>query len=77
MNYFFEEVLESANKIFREHFLDDPVFRLVAILKSVNKIFEKQNPLKISTKSFKNISEKICILENWSVSTNKIFEIQL
>ena len=30
------------NKIFQEHFLDNPVFRLVAILESVNKIFEKQ-----------------------------------
>ena len=30
------------NKIFQEHFLDNPVFRLVAILKSINKIFEKQ-----------------------------------
>ena len=30
------------NKIFQEHFLDNPVFRLVAILKSTNKIFEKQ-----------------------------------
>ena len=27
------------NKIFQEH-LDDPVFRLVATLKSINKIFE-------------------------------------
>ena len=30
------------NKIFQEHFLDNPVFRLVAILKSIYKIFEKQ-----------------------------------
>ena len=36
------------NKIFQEQFLDNLVFRLVAILKSINKIFEKQlqrNPL--------------------------------
>ena len=30
------------NKIFKEYFLDNPVFRLVAILKSINKVFEKQ-----------------------------------
>ena len=30
------------NKIFQEYFLDDLIFRLVAILKSINKIFEKQ-----------------------------------
>ena len=30
------------NKIFQEHFLDNPVFRLVAIVKSINKIFQKQ-----------------------------------
>ena len=29
------------NKIFQEYFLDDPVFKLVAIQKSINKIFEK------------------------------------
>ena len=30
------------NKIFQEHFLDNPVFRMVTILKSINKIFKKQ-----------------------------------
>ena len=30
------------NNIFQKHFLDNPVFRLVAILKSINNIFEKQ-----------------------------------
>ena len=30
------------NKIFQEHILDDPVFRFVAIEKSINKIFKKQ-----------------------------------
>ena len=30
------------NKIFKEYFLDDPVFKLVAIQKSINKIFKKQ-----------------------------------
>ena len=38
----FVVVLNSMNKIFQEHFLDNPVFRLVAILNSMNKIFEKQ-----------------------------------
>ena len=36
------------NKIFQEYFLDDPVFKLVAIQKYINNIFEKQlqrNPL--------------------------------
>ena len=45
---FVVEVLESTNKILQEYFLDIPVFKLVAILKSINKIFEKQlqrNPL--------------------------------
>ena len=38
------EVLKSMNKIFQKYFLDDPVlvFRLVAILKCINKSFEKQ-----------------------------------
>ena len=30
------------NKIFQKHFLDNPVYRLVAILKSISKIFDKQ-----------------------------------
>ena len=30
------------NTFFQEYFLDDPVFKLLAIQKSVNKIFEKQ-----------------------------------
>ena len=30
------------DKIFREDFLDNPVFRLEAILKSINKIFENK-----------------------------------
>ena len=38
MNYFVVEVLGSKNKILREYFLEDPVFRLVAILKSIKKI---------------------------------------
>ena len=29
-------------KIFQEHFLENPVFRLVPILKSINEIFKKQ-----------------------------------
>ena len=29
-------------KIFQEYFLDDPDFRFVANLKSINKIFKKQ-----------------------------------
>ena len=51
------------NKIFQEYFLDDQVFRLVAILKSINKNFEKQiqrNSLlpNLSTKSLKNSYEE-------------------
>ena len=50
------------NKIFQEHFLDIPVFRLVAILKSANKIFEKQpqrNPFKLDdSESISKIFEK-------------------
>ena len=73
------------NKIFQEHFLDIPVFRLVAILKSANKIFEKQpqrNPFKLDdsesiSKIFEKDQQKTCILENFSVSMNKIFEIHL
>ena len=30
------------NKTFQEPFFDNPVFRLVAILKSINKTFEEQ-----------------------------------
>ena len=51
--------VESMNKIFQEYFLADPVFKLAAILKSINKILQKQlqrNPLvvpNLSTKSLK------------------------
>ena len=34
--------VKSMNKIFQDHVLDNLAFRLVAILKSVDKIFEKQ-----------------------------------
>ena len=34
--------VKSMNKIFQGHVLDNLAFRLVAILKSVDKIFEKQ-----------------------------------
>ena len=30
------------NKIFQEHLLDNPVFRLIPILKSISKMFEKE-----------------------------------
>ena len=40
--FFVVEILESMNKISQEYLLDDPVFKLVAIQKSINKIFEKQ-----------------------------------
>ena len=59
--------------MFQEYFLDDPVFRLAAILKSINKIFEKQfqrNPflrhrvLNLSTTSMQNTCEEIYILES-------------
>ena len=51
------------NKIFKEYFLDNPVFRLVAILKSINKIYEKKTSkesiFKVgSSKSFNKILEK-------------------
>ena len=51
------------NKIFREYFLDNPVFRLLVILKSINKTFEKQlqrNPFfKVgSSESINKILEK-------------------
>ena len=70
----------------KEYILDDPVFRLVAILKSISKVFKKQlqrNPLlrcivqNLSTKSLKNTYEKIFILRSCSVSMNKILEIHL
>ena len=50
------------NKTFQELFLDNPVFRLVAVLKPINKIFEKELQknlflmemiLNLSTKSLK------------------------
>ena len=84
--WFFVKVLESTKKISQEYFLDDPGVRLVAFPKSINKICEKQlqrnsflrkvapNP---STKSLKNTCEKIFVLENCSVSMNKIFEINM
>ena len=86
LNDFFVEVLESTKKISQEYFLDDPGVRLVAFPKSINKICEKQlqrnsflrkvapNP---STKSLKNTCEKMFVLENCSVSMNKIFEINM
>ena len=42
MDYFVAKVQKSTNKIFQEYFLDNPVFKLTAILKSINKIFKKQ-----------------------------------
>ena len=38
MNYFVVELVESMNKIFQENFLDDLVFNLVAIQKSIKQI---------------------------------------
>ena len=68
------------NEMFQEYFLDDPGFRLVAILKCI-KIFQNQfqrNPyLRLSTESLKNTCKKIYILEGFSVSINKIFEVHL
>ena len=70
----------------QEYFLDNPVFRLETILKSINKLFEKQlqrYPFlsqvvpNLPTKSLKNTWKKICILESGSVSINKIFEMHL
>ena len=70
-------------KIFQDHFLDNPVFRFKAILKSIDKIFrkllQKKSFLKVgeSAKSLKNTCKEICILESFSVSRNKIFETNL
>ena len=65
------------NKMFQEYFLDDPGFRLVAIPKYI-KIFQNGNPfLRLLTESLKNTCKKIYILEGFSVSINKIFEIHL
>ena len=50
------------NKIIQEHFLDNLVFRFVAILKSINKIFKKElqrNVFKVGdSKSIIKIFEK-------------------
>ena len=62
------------SKIFQEYFLNDPVFKLVAIQKSINKIFKKQlerNPFL----RFLFFEKENCILESCSVSINKIREI--
>ena len=61
---------------------DNPVFRLVAILKSISKIFEKQLQRNLFLNSVvpnlsTNISDEIYILESCPVSINKIFEINL
>ena len=80
------EVLESMSKIFQEYFVDDPVFRYVAILKSLFKKLEwqfQENPFlrqvvpNLSTKSLKNTCEEICILESCFLSMSKIFEMNL
>ena len=47
------------NKIFKEYFLDDPVFKLVAIQKSINKIFKKT----ISKKSIFKVGSKFQIYQ--------------
>ena len=61
------EVLQYMNKIFQEPFLGDPVFRSVAIIKSMNNSFEtqlKRNSFlrqvvsNRTSKSLKNYSEK-------------------
>ena len=74
------------DKIFQKYFLDNPVFRYVAILICINKIFQNQlqkYPLlrqavpNLSTKSLRNTCEEIYILESCSVPMNKIFQIHL
>ena len=74
------------DKIFQEYFLDNPAFRLVAILICINKIFQNQlqrNPFlrqavpNLSTTSLRNTDKEICILEGCSVPMNKIFQIYL
>ena len=73
-------------KILQKHFLDNSGFRQVDILKSTNRILEKylsKNQFSrllvpiLSTKFFKNTSEEIHILESFSASMNKIFDIHL
>ena len=54
---FVAEVLEFMNKIFQEYFLDDPVFRLVAILKYI-KNFSKDNFKGIHSEIYKFFFEK-------------------
>ena len=87
MNCFVVEV-KLLNKIFREEFLDNLVFRffrLVSILKSTNKIFEKhvknqflrQVVPNLSPKFLKNTCREIGILESCSVSMKKTLEIHL
>ena len=72
---FVVEVLESMNKIIKEYFLDNPVLRLVTILKSIKEL------QRVSAESINRNLEKwlqrnlICILESCSVSLNKIFEM--
>ena len=65
MYIFVVEVLKSMNKIFKGHFLGDPVFRLVAILKSISKTFEKKT------------SKKFIFKVSSSESINKILEKHL
>ena len=57
------EVLESMKKIIQEYVSDDLVFRLVDVLKSINKMFEKATLKKFifkvgSFKSFNRVLEK-------------------
>ena len=63
-----------------KYFLGNSVFRLVAVLKSINKVFKKQlwrNPFlsevapNLSTKSLINTCSKICIFESCCVYMNK------
>ena len=77
-------ILESMNKIFQRYFLDNPVFKLLAIHKYINKILTNKTTSKksffkvgtvvqnLSTESSKNTCQEICILENSSVSMTKI-----
>ena len=72
------------NKIFQEYFSDNPVFSLgysEIYLQNFQKTTSKKSNFKIilnlSAKSLKNTYKEICILESFSVSMKKIFEIRL
>ena len=74
------------NKIFQEYFLDDSVFKLIAIQKTINKILKKLIFKVVSFKSINRILEKylqrnlhfrklFCIYEHnlWNTPVDEFF----